>query len=381
MQPLQLLIIGAGPYGLAAAAYAKHRGIDFKLVGRQMESWQRHMPKGMFLRSGADWHLDPLHIHTLEAYVKEMGHDETCTRPISLSLFCEYAGWFGEQYGIEADPKFVWELTKRNGLFQATFESGETVAAANVLLALGFKFFINEPEEVVGKLPAGRYAHSYEAVNFDDLRGRGCLIVGGRQSAYEWAALLNEAGASEVHVSHRHPTPRFETSDWSWVGGLMREMPRNPGWFRRLPPAEQENIRQRCWTEGRLKLEPWLWPRINKSNVHLWPHTSLAKCTELNDGRMRIDLDDGTSFDVDHIVLATGYRVDVGRIPFLLSAGILPSLRVNGGYPELDEHFQSSVPRLFFAGPMAANDFGPFFNFLAGCPAAAKVIIDRIGLI
>ena len=70
MPPKQLLIIGAGPYGLAAAAYAKHLGIDFTILGKPMEFWRERMPKGMLLRTGATWHLDPLETNTLERFLE-----------------------------------------------------------------------------------------------------------------------------------------------------------------------------------------------------------------------------------------------------------------------------------------------------------------------
>jgi hypothetical protein len=44
-----LLIIGAGPFGLAVAAYAKHSRLEHPLVGTPMESWKENMPKGMYL--------------------------------------------------------------------------------------------------------------------------------------------------------------------------------------------------------------------------------------------------------------------------------------------------------------------------------------------
>jgi 2-polyprenyl-6-methoxyphenol hydroxylase-like FAD-dependent oxidoreductase len=46
-----VLIIGAGPFGLAVAAQAAHEGIEHIVTGKPMEFWRRNMPKGMFLRS------------------------------------------------------------------------------------------------------------------------------------------------------------------------------------------------------------------------------------------------------------------------------------------------------------------------------------------
>lgn len=37
MKNTNLLIIGAGPYGLAMAAYAKHLNIDYLIVGKHVE--------------------------------------------------------------------------------------------------------------------------------------------------------------------------------------------------------------------------------------------------------------------------------------------------------------------------------------------------------
>ena len=64
-----LLIIGAGPFGLAAATLARARGIDCVIAGRPMEFWRRNMPRGMILRSATDWHLDPTGEHTIEAFL------------------------------------------------------------------------------------------------------------------------------------------------------------------------------------------------------------------------------------------------------------------------------------------------------------------------
>ena len=58
-----LLIIGAGPFGIALAAQAMHDEIEHLIVGKPMEFWRANMPRGMFLRSACDWHLDPLDVH------------------------------------------------------------------------------------------------------------------------------------------------------------------------------------------------------------------------------------------------------------------------------------------------------------------------------
>jgi len=374
----QLLIIGAGPYGLALAAYAKHHQMDFLLAGKPMEFWHRHMPRGMYLRSGADWHLDPLAIYTFNNYLVAKNISAEQMNPIPVVTFQEYAQWFQEKYDLQPQPDFVRELKKIDGGFEAHLENGGRVVATNVVAALGFGFFKNIPGELAKKIPAGRYSHTCDTVDFDFLRGRSCLVIGGRQSAYESAALINENGGGEIHISHRHAAPKFAPSDWSWTQDLVRATAQNPGWFRHLTISEQEAIRQRFWAEGRLKLEPWLGPRIAKANIHCHPATSLIDCTELPDGRMQAGLDNGASFRIDHIILATGYRVDMNRVPYLSPESILPRLNIVDGYPALDESFQSNLPGLFFTGLPATRDFGPFFGFVVGSTVTAKIIVERI---
>lgn len=67
------LIIGAGPFGLALAAQAQHDNIEHLIVGKPKELWKANMPKGMFLRSACDWHLDPQNVHMIEEYLQSQG--------------------------------------------------------------------------------------------------------------------------------------------------------------------------------------------------------------------------------------------------------------------------------------------------------------------
>jgi cation diffusion facilitator CzcD-associated flavoprotein CzcO len=376
MPPSPLLVIGAGPYGLAAAAYAQKRGVDCQLVGRPVEFWYRHMPEAMLLRSGADWHIDPAEVRTFAVYLKKERHP--LEHPIPVQQFRGYAGWFQNEYGLTANPALARALRRRNGIFEVELEDGQCLRAHRVLLALGFAHFVHVPTELTAQIPVGRWSHTCDTVRFDFARGRRCLIVGGRQSAYEWAALIREAGATEVHVSHRHPLPRFAPADWSWASETVRAIGENPGWWRNQPPAAQEEIRQKFWAEGRLKLEPWLWPRLDHDDVHPWPNTRLASCTELPGGSLRVVLDTGATFEVDHVIMATGYRVNLQNVPFLAQGGLLDELAMADGSPTLDAHFQSSIPGLYFSGLPATRDFGPFFGFTVGCPAAGKVIVEHV---
>lgn len=343
-----------------------------------MEFWNAHMPKGMLLRSGADWHMDALGVHTFEAFLESQGlkKDDVC--PIPVELYREYGLWFVERSGLRIAPFLVRELRRNEHEFEGMLDSGRHILAQNVLLTPGFRYFANVPESLASIIPRGRYAHTCDLVEFDFLTGKRCLIIGGRQSAFEWAALIGEKEAKEIHLAYRHATPRFEASDWTWVNPMMDLTMNVRGWYRRLPAHEKSEIDQRFWAEGRLKLEPWLAPRINKESIHLWPGCSVHACSDAGDGSITAHLSNGQAVTVDHVVLATGYRVDIARVPYLSQSSILSALQVNGGFPILDEEFQSSVPGLYMAGLTAAKYFGPFYGFVRGCPTAARIIVNRI---
>ena len=79
---------------------------------------------------------------------------------------------------------------------------------------------------------------------------------------------------------------------------------------------------------------------------------------------------------MDRVIFATGYKAELADVPYL--GPVLPDIEVRDGFPALDENFQSSVQGLYFPGFAASRDFGPFFGFTKGCPAAATLILDGI---
>lgn len=372
------LILGAGPFGLALAAYVDHLGLDYLLVGEPMAFWTAHMPAGMYLRSASDWHLDPLGQDTIEAYTAERGMTAPDVEPLARDFYLGYAAWFQRRKQIEPLPDLVSRLDRIDDRFLATLVTGEAIAARAVVLAVGFGSFRHVPAEVAALLPPESYGHSRDEVAFAGLNGQRCLIVGGRQSAYEWAALLHEAGVAEVHIVHRHPVPAFAASDWSWVAPLVDHTVDDPGWYRRLPQAEKDAIDQRLYAEGRLKLEPWLQSRIEQEGITVWANERIVACERTPDGHLRVILSGGAELTVDRIILATGYKVELDRLPLLANGNILPHLTLRNGYPVLDEHFQSSVPGLFITSMPAAQDFGPFFAFTVAARMSARVIGDEL---
>ncbi len=99
----------------------------------------------------------------------------------------------------------------------------------------GIRHFVNLPPWYAD-VPADRRAHTSELVSFDDLAGARVVIVGGRQSAYEWAALLCDHGTERVDVVHRHPTPEFAKVSWAFVDGYVDQTLAQRGLVARAHP-------------------------------------------------------------------------------------------------------------------------------------------------
>lgn len=369
-----LLIIGAGPFGLATAREASRRGIDHHIVGRPMALWRDNMPAGMCLRSGVSWHLDPAEELTMDAFVADRGLDREALLPLSIARYLEYAAWFQERAGIEVDGRMVTRLRRDGDAgFAAELASGQPIEARRVVAAVGFHAFDHRPGEVVRLFPAGRCQHTRDFVDLEAVRNRRVLIIGGRQSAFEWAALMCDEGAAAVHVVHRHPSPAFARSDWSWVPDLVGRLEQDPGWFAALPDGRRAEIEKRFWEQGRLKVEPWLEPRIDREIVSIWPGNKVRASTHAADDTLEVELASGDRLAIDDVVLATGYRVDLGRLGWL-DRRLRESIATRDGFPVLDRAMQSSVPGLHFTSMAATRQFGPFMAFTVSVAPMTRVL-------
>jgi thioredoxin reductase len=374
-----LLVVGAGPYGLGVAAYARSLGVDPLIVGRPMAFWREQMPAGMLLRSSWDWHYDPNSVNTIEAWLDETGRTKANIEPFALADYLEYATWFEVVSGLAPVDLPIQRIDLRpDGRFDAVFVDGETVTAHNVVLALGFAHFAHIPEEIAAVLPAEHVAHTVDFVDFSNAAGKRFAIDGGRQSAYEWAALLHEAGAASVDVIHRHRIPNFAPADWSWTTPVVERIAQDPVWYRALDDAQKRKIGFRLWLEGRGKLEPWLTPRLDSPTVRSHPFRTISGSDIGPDGAIDLRLDDGTTLGVDQVVLATGYRADIQRVPMLTAGNAIDHIEIVNGFPVLDPTFQMSAPGLYATSMLATRDFSSLFAFTVAVRASSRVIGDAV---
>jgi FAD-dependent urate hydroxylase len=373
MPDTQLLVIGAGPYAYSAAAYARERGVRTRIVGRPMGFWRDQMPADMYLRSGRDWSLDAAGVHSFQAYFEERGLDPDSNDPIPIGVFLDHTDWFAEQKGLDVEEILVDSLAGSDGHFEAAMSDGSVLTAEKVLAAPGIAHFAQRPEWY-DALPVGRRGHTSELVTFDDLAGARVAVIGGRQSAYEWAALLCDHGAERVDVVHRHETPAFERVSWAFVDPYVEQTLAHRGWWRSLAPEQQRGIALEFWRVGRLTLEHWLVPRLRPEVVHSHPRTEVVHVAAGD--AVRLTLSGGDVVEVDHVICASGYRADLAAVPYL--AGVLHGVDVTDGFPDLSPGFETTLPGLFVTGFAATRDFGPFYGFTKGCPSAARIAVDEM---
>jgi FAD-dependent urate hydroxylase len=386
MATCDIAIVGAGPYGLSAAAHLRSaKGLDILVFGKPMSFWETHMPKGMLLRSPlAGSHLsDPARALTLEAYQAVTGNQ--ITAPLPLHRFTDYGHWFQSQAVPHTDSRKVARVEKNCTGLHLTLEDGETWKARRVIVAAGIESFAWQPQEFK-HLPSELASHACAHCDLSHFVGKKVAVVGAGQSALESAALLNEIGV-EVEVLARAPVVR-----WLWrqkwfhtfkpVARLLYAPPdvgqaglshlvARPNLFRTLPRSVQNR-----W--GKRAIRPagagWLNPRC--AAIRITTGRAIISATP-EGGCVTLKLSDGTQRNVDHVLLATGYRVDIARYPFL-SAQLLQSIRRVDGYPQLDSGFQSSIEGLHFLGAPAAWSFGPLMRFVAGADFASTALARGI---
>jgi hypothetical protein len=95
---------------------------------------------------------------------------------------------------------------------------------------------------------------------------------------------------------------------------------------------------------------------------------------------LRLQAADGGEEEVvgDHVIAATGFKIDLRRLPFLGDA-LVRRISTVAGAPALSAAFETSVPGLHFAGVTAANTFGPLMRFMLGANYTARRLTRHLG--
>jgi thioredoxin reductase len=379
IQTTDVAIIGAGPYGLSLAAHLANAGIACRVFGQPMHTWRTGMPEGMVLKSEGFasnlWHPD--NAFTLQDYCAEQGLPyQHSGLPVPLATFSAYGVAFQKRFVPMLSEQWVTHMDYDGTVFTLKLDTDEIITARRVVIAAGIRKFYQTPPEldpILGEL----CSHSADHHALDQFRGKQMLVIGGGASGVGLAALMSERGA-KVTVAARKPRIAYcgPPEDRTIVDKIIApESGLGTGWrslacvvapmvFFQMPRDFRHLVVRKHlgpapgWTsreEVERNVNVLLGARITRSRS---ANGTAIVTFRMNDGSE-------TTVEAEHVISATGYKIDMRRLEFL-SPGILARMAMADASPVLSPHFETSVPGLFVVGTAAANSFGPLLRFAYG---------------
>jgi len=389
----ETIIIGAGPYGLSIAAHLRHAGVSHAVVGQPMESWRAHMPADMALKSEffASNLSDPQRRYGLERFCALHGTGYSHAGvPLAIGDFIAYADWFRRQAVPEIWHARLSDLRWDGRAFALTLDDRQ-VTARRVIVATGHVPFRHIPVVLSPHARnGGLVSHSADHRDFVQFSGRDVTVIGCGQSGLETAALLHEGGvnvrllarAAAIDwnpelVSVRSPLQRLRRPESAlgpgWRSLFYAEAPRA---FFLLPADKRRHLVASAHAPAGAW---WLKNRVVGKIPLLTSHDVIA--AEERSGRLALTVRtdrDTMQIATDHVIAATGYRVDLDRLNFL-HPDLRVAIKTADGAPILNSVFESSVPGLHFVGLTSTASFGPVMRFVYGARHAATILTAHIG--
>jgi Pyridine nucleotide-disulphide oxidoreductase len=392
--PHDIAIVGAGPYGLSIAAHLRARGADFRVFGSPLHTWRTGMPAGMLLKSdGFASNLSaPAPNSSLADYCRNHNLPYHPTDiPVPRQTFVEYGLDFQRRFVPDLEERSVASVVRDGRLHRLTLDDGEELAARRVILACGITHYAVTPE-IFADLPSHSVTHASAHHDFTPFAGQDVTVIGAGASAVNSVVALSLAGARARLVA-RAPLLHFSSPPDGHppsLGSRLRRPPSGlgPGWrskvcceapglFRYVPARWRTVIVRRHLGPS----SPWHLKPTTDSSVEVLTSRAVRHA-EMNDGKVCLSLagvngDSPAMVTTDHVICATGYRVDIDRLTFL-DEGIRAGLRTVGRSPELSRTFESTVSGVYFVGLSAAVSFGPLMRFMHGDKFAATRISSHL---
>ncbi len=146
----------------------------------------------------------------------------------------------------------------------------------------------------------------------------------------------------------------------------------DPEKFRRQSPEMQEKLIGAC---TRPIGAYWLEPRLK--NVTIKTRLSVSGVEQVN-GKLKLTFSDGATDQVDAVVLATGYKIDISKYGILEDSLQRDVQQTPDGYPVLTTGLQTTVPGLYMAGVIAEKTLGPTLRFVTGTSNAGPRVAAAI---
>jgi FAD-dependent urate hydroxylase len=387
MSKCDVVVVGAGPYGISAAAHLRTiKGLEVRVFGEPMSFWSGNMPVGMFLRSNwtATQIACPNGELTLEAFQAE--RQRSFGLPVPIDQFIQYGLWYQGRAVPDLDRRRIVRIERAAKGFRVTAQDGEVLESRRVIIAGGIGPFASRPSEF-RSLPSSLVTHTSEHRDFAGFRGKKVLVVGSGQSGLESAALLYEAGA-EVEVIGRSRQIHW-LQGWTStllhhrMGKLTRrllyaptdvgpagisQLLARPHLLKMLPRSVQDKLRRRAIRPAGAR---WLVDRLR--NVPITLGCSVVSAATLGD-RVKVSRSDGKETVADHVLLGTGFKIDISKYEFL-APELLQQIHRANGFPILRRGLETSVAGLHIVGAPAAYTFGPLLQFVSGTSYASPSLM------
>jgi Pyridine nucleotide-disulphide oxidoreductase len=382
---MNVVIVGAGPYGLSIAAYLSRMRVPFRIFGRPMQSWRSNMPKGMFLKSEgfASCLYDPDNAFTLRDYCAETNQPYSdIGTPVPVETFTAYGIEFQKRMVPTLEQLELTSVKQAPEGFELTTEAEERFLARRVVVAAGITHFGWLPNELAS-LPREFVTHSSAYGDLSTFKGRKVAVIGAGASAVDIAAILGDvgaepeivtrAGAIAFHDLTREPRPIVEQivkpRSGLGLGWRSRLCTDAPLVFHAMP----EKFRIRV-TRRHLGPAPGWFVR-DKVEGRIPTHLGVElRNAEVKGSKVLLSLagnNGSAEIAIDHVIGGTGYRVALERLRFL-DDQLRRRIRATEDTPVLDRFFESSVPGLYFVGVASANSFGPLARFAYGAKFTAR---------
>lgn len=357
-----------------------------------MQFWISQMPDGMLLKSeGFATNLyDPQGKFRLRDFcAKQAIPYADVGTPVDKQTFCAYGLEFQKRFVPKVECNVVVGLARCSTGFQLRLEDGESVCARKVVIAVGIEHFRHIPP-LLANLPPKYLSHSSNCGDVEHFRSREVTVIGGGASAIDLAALLFEGGAQvrliarratlDIHTKLQCPRPLWRRirCPMSGIGPSWRSLflTEAPLLFHRFPEARRLRI-----VKGYLGPAGGWFMRdrvIGRVPFLLGYHLHRA---EISNGQVHLKFaaPDSliTEVTTDHVIAATGYTVDLGKLEFL-GDDVRRLVETVERTPVLSSYFESSLPGLYFVGPVSANSFGPVMRFAVGAGFAARRITKHL---
>ena len=315
---LDVLIVGAGQSGLATAFGLKlERITNVKIVDRNprgLEGPWRRFARMTELRtpkevSGIDFGIPSLTVRAwYEAKFGRKAWDRI--ERIPQEIWRTYLDWYRDVLELPVENEVeVTSIEPAGDLLLAHLrQSGRTerVHARKIVLATGFDGSggWRAPRDFVANLPAERYAHSADDIDFRRIAGKRVGVLGVGASAFDNAAAALEAGAARVDLCFRRPhIPRINPLMWMNFSGML-------GHCAELTDLQRWRFMRHILQERPVPPTQDTFWRCRRFKNFVWHPNCAWHSVRDSGGVARVETKAGT-FTFDFIIFATGVETDL----------------------------------------------------------------------